>query len=284
MSDVFTNYGIEEAVFSTLSVPDQASAIREMVRELTVGKGIGRDDRIRMFYQVLQREVLGSTGIGCGVAVPHTRCQGLDRPLVGWFIADPPVDFLSLDNEPVRFFCCYIWPVNDYGGSLRLLEGISFFCNWLGDEFPRILLIDELKDLLHHNKDKDRSDWDWPGSGPIREETVERTSKRMMHRAAAMERIRVAEESALDPKTEEASFFAAMQRLGIAEDAEKEVRGRLESVVRDVAGSMLRSLDVRVRGQIVEVHARASRFRHRAEVRRRLESLAELAGAKIYVE
>lgn len=50
---------------------------------------------------LMERERLGSTGMGVGVAIPHGRLPGLDRVYEGFVKLSQPVDFDSIDNQPV---------------------------------------------------------------------------------------------------------------------------------------------------------------------------------------
>ena len=74
---------------------------------------------------ILGREELGSTGIGQGVAVPHTRHPTL-QGLVGTVaLSRRGVDFAALDGEPVDIFFLLVSPHNQPGAHLRALENIS---------------------------------------------------------------------------------------------------------------------------------------------------------------
>ena len=74
---------------------------------------------------ILKREDLGTTGIGRGIAVPHTKHSSVDR-LVGTIgVSGPGVDFDSLDGEKVQLFFLLISPPDRPGDHLRALENIS---------------------------------------------------------------------------------------------------------------------------------------------------------------
>jgi PTS system fructose-specific IIA component/PTS system nitrogen regulatory IIA component len=85
----------------------------------------------------MKREELGSTGIGRGVAVPHTKHPSVER-LVGTVgISRNGVEFSSLDGEPVQIFFLLVSPPDRPGDHLRALENISrqlrddTFCRFL---------------------------------------------------------------------------------------------------------------------------------------------------------
>jgi nitrogen PTS system EIIA component len=85
----------------------------------------------------MKREELGSTGIGRGVAVPHTKHASVEK-LVGTVgVSHSGVDFNSLDGEKVHLFFLLISPPDRPGDHLRALENISrqlrddTFCRFL---------------------------------------------------------------------------------------------------------------------------------------------------------
>ena len=74
----------------------------------------------------LDREPLpGSTGIGQGVAVPHTRHPTVDRLIGTVALSRRGVDFAALDGEPVDILFLLVSPPNQPGDHLRALENIS---------------------------------------------------------------------------------------------------------------------------------------------------------------
>jgi PTS system fructose-specific IIA component/PTS system nitrogen regulatory IIA component len=101
---------------------------------------------------ILKREDLGSTGIGRGVAVPHTKHPSVDRLIGTVSVSVPGVDFASLDGETVNLFFLLISPPDRPGDHLRALENISrqlrddTFCRFLKQaKAPQdiVLLLDE---------------------------------------------------------------------------------------------------------------------------------------------
>src|SRR5207237_2547988 len=73
----------------------------------------------------LRRELLGSTGIGRGVAIPHTKHASVDRLVGTLAVAPQGVAFDSLDGEPVYIFVLLISPQDRPGDHLRALENVS---------------------------------------------------------------------------------------------------------------------------------------------------------------
>jgi nitrogen PTS system EIIA component len=89
----------------------------------------GLEER-HVFDALLQRERLGSTGIGNGIAIPHGKFTGLDR-LVGLFAKlAKPVDFEALDNQPVDLVFVLLAPE---GAGADHLKGLSRIARVLRD-------------------------------------------------------------------------------------------------------------------------------------------------------
>lgn len=74
---------------------------------------------------LLEREALGATGVGHGVAIPHARLQGLDR-MRGVFIrVVTPIDFGAVDDEPVDLVFALFSPMESGSDHLRALARIA---------------------------------------------------------------------------------------------------------------------------------------------------------------
>jgi PTS system nitrogen regulatory IIA component len=106
-----SDFVVREAILVDLQATGKEDAIREIVGSLNQAGKLADGDQESVARAILGREELGSTGIGQGVAVPHTR--------------HPTVDFAALDGEPVDIFFLLISPPNQPGDHLRALENIS---------------------------------------------------------------------------------------------------------------------------------------------------------------
>src|SRR5713101_2763984 len=99
-----SDFVVREAVIPELSSNTKEGVIREMVEALrTAGyfKGGEPEDIVKA---ILKRELLGSTGIGRGVAIPHTKHNSVDRLIGTVALSRVGVPFESLDGEPVFVF------------------------------------------------------------------------------------------------------------------------------------------------------------------------------------
>jgi PTS system nitrogen regulatory IIA component len=82
-------------------------------------------DARKIFEALLERERLGSTAMGRGVAAPHARIDGLDSVKGVFFKLEKPIEFDALDDEPVDLVCALIAPENAGADHLRALARVS---------------------------------------------------------------------------------------------------------------------------------------------------------------
>ncbi len=119
------DFVVREAVLVNLQASGKEEAIREMVSSLHRAGRLADNDMESVIRAILGREELGSTGIGQGVAVPHTRHPTLQRLIGTVALSRRGVDFAALDGEPVNIFFLLVSPQNQPGDHLRALENIS---------------------------------------------------------------------------------------------------------------------------------------------------------------
>lgn len=132
-----SDFVVPEAILPNLSAATKDGAIRSMVESLRVCGSIKPGDEESIVAAILKREELGSTGIGMGVAVPHTKHPSVDKLIATVALAKGGVDFASLDGEDVYILFLLVSPPDRPGDHLRGLENISRhlrnqnFCNFL---------------------------------------------------------------------------------------------------------------------------------------------------------
>lgn len=141
-----SDFVIREAIVPELAANAKEAVIREMVEALRNAgyfKGTDPEDLVKA---ILKRELLGSTGIGRGVAIPHTKHNSVDR-LIGTVALSPTgVAFDSLDGEPVHVFVLLISPQDRPGDHLRALENVSRSLR--DDAFVRSLRAAKTRDAI----------------------------------------------------------------------------------------------------------------------------------------
>ncbi|MBC8116752.1 MAG: PTS sugar transporter subunit IIA [Candidatus Saccharimonas sp.] len=119
------DFVVQAALIPEIPVGSKESAIRSMVSALRQAGSIKDSDEEGIVAAILKREELGSTGIGRGVAVPHTKHPSVDKLIAAIAVSKEGVDFSSLDGEPVFVMFLLVSPPDRPGDHLRGLENIS---------------------------------------------------------------------------------------------------------------------------------------------------------------
>ena len=110
------------AVIPALKVNGKKQAIQEIAARAAELSGLSERT---IFESLLQREKLGSTGIGHGIAIPHGKLPKLDR-LFGLFARlERPIDFESLDGQPVDLIFLLLAPEGAGADHLKALSRIA---------------------------------------------------------------------------------------------------------------------------------------------------------------
>lgn len=121
----FSDFICKDAIRTHLEADKKENVIRAMARSLVEAQRITEQDFEGIVGAVLKREELGSTGIGRGVAVPHTKHSSIDKLVGTVAISGEGVDFESLDGEKVHLLFLLVSPPDRPGDHLRALENIS---------------------------------------------------------------------------------------------------------------------------------------------------------------
>jgi nitrogen PTS system EIIA component len=113
----------KESVIADLVGKNKLEVIKEMTECLKRNNTI-KDDQA-LFATLMEREKLGSTGIGENVAIPHGKSDELTQIITVFARSLGGVDFESLDQKPVHFVCMVIAPAHSTGQHLKALARIS---------------------------------------------------------------------------------------------------------------------------------------------------------------
>lgn len=133
----FADFVSAEAIRSDLQANTKEGVVREMASALLDAGKVTAGELDSIVKAIMKREELGSTGIGRGVAVPHTKHPSVDRLVGTVAVSRTGVDFESLDGEKVQLFFLLVSPPDRPGDHLRALENISrqlrddMFCKFL---------------------------------------------------------------------------------------------------------------------------------------------------------
>jgi len=112
-----------ELVFPQLDCSDRSSVLRTLARQVAEKGYVGDADEL--FDRLLEREQLGSTGVGSGVAIPHCKMNGLDRVVLAIGSTQQGIDFAAIDGVPVRLFFLVVSPSSAPAAHLQCLAAIS---------------------------------------------------------------------------------------------------------------------------------------------------------------
>lgn len=120
-----SDFVIREAITTNLAATTKEGVIREMVANLRRAGYFKTSEPEDIVKAILKRELLGSTGIGRGVAIPHAKHASVEQLVGAVAISKTGVGFESLDNEPVFVFVMLVSPNDRPGDHLRALENVS---------------------------------------------------------------------------------------------------------------------------------------------------------------
>jgi len=109
-------------VIANLRVSNKRQALQELAKRAATLSG--RHERA-IFDVLLERERLGTTGIGMGTAVPHGRLAELPRPYGLFARLERPIDFEAIDNQPVDLAFLLLTPETAGADHLKALARIS---------------------------------------------------------------------------------------------------------------------------------------------------------------
>ena len=124
----------KEAIVPDLKSRNKMGVLEELVAPLAEIASVNQGELVKV---LMERERLGSTGIGGGIGIPHGKMKDLDSLVLGFGLSRKGVDFESLDGKPTHIFFLLVTPENSMGLHLKVLARIS-----------RILKIDPFKDRL----------------------------------------------------------------------------------------------------------------------------------------
>lgn len=111
-----------DAVIANLSGRSGPEVLAELCRPLA---SAGKLDAQRLVDTLLEREKLGSTGIGEGVAIPHGKVAGLPGLTASFGRSIQGIDFRAIDGRPTHLFFTLFAPENSAGAHLKALARIS---------------------------------------------------------------------------------------------------------------------------------------------------------------
>jgi len=113
----------EQLIIPALRGKSKKQILEELVKYLASNKkNIDSEELLRV---LIEREKLGSTGIGEGIAIPHGKLNGLDNIFLVFGVSNKGIDFESIDGKPVNLIFLLVAPTNSAGVHLKALARLS---------------------------------------------------------------------------------------------------------------------------------------------------------------
>ncbi|WP_294707672.1 PTS sugar transporter subunit IIA [uncultured Fusobacterium sp.] len=119
-----TDYMSEDLISLKLKSKNKDDVLMELADLIAVSPEVHNEENV-IYKALIEREKLGSTGIGKGVAIPHAKTDAADRLTIAFGISKEKIDFKSLDNENVNIFFVFASPMKDSQVYLKVLARIS---------------------------------------------------------------------------------------------------------------------------------------------------------------
>lgn len=134
----------KEAIIPDIKATKKEDAIKELVDALINAGNIDKRNRNKLIEALMARESLGSTAIGQGVAIPHGKCDCVEKLVAAFGLSKKGIDFDSLDGELAYIFFLLVAPADSAGPHLKALARIS-----------RLLKDKYFRDSLRNCQDRD---------------------------------------------------------------------------------------------------------------------------------
>ncbi|MGB2601702.1 MAG: PTS sugar transporter subunit IIA [Candidatus Omnitrophota bacterium] len=145
----------KNAISVDLKSTGKDEIISELVDLLVDAGEVKKPEKETVLNKLQERELLGSTGIGKGVAIPHAKCPKVKKMVAAFGVSKNGIDFKSLDGEQTHIFFLLIAPGETPGPHLKALAKIS---RLLDDKFvrDRLRAAPTSQDILKIVKDEEQ--------------------------------------------------------------------------------------------------------------------------------
>ena len=112
---------------SCIKVPMQAAEKYQAITELLklLHKNVSLSDYQAAHQAVIEREAIRSTGVGQGFAIPHAKTNSVDRLVMALGKLEKPIDFNSIDGQPVSMIFLLLSPLDQIGPHIQAIAQIS---------------------------------------------------------------------------------------------------------------------------------------------------------------
>ncbi len=150
-----TNLFNEKLVFF-IEADAKEEAIKKLVHHLKEMKLIKKEDRITK--RIFEREKLGSTGIGKGIAIPHCKVRDIDKSIVVVGISRKGIDFNSSDNNLTHLIALVISPIDKPTQHLQILAAAAHLAKKVFPHLKKLLKLSSPHDVYNLLKELEQED------------------------------------------------------------------------------------------------------------------------------
>ena len=112
----------KDMILSNLQAPEKQGVLQELATVASPAAGLPADEILNV---LMDRERIGSTGLGGGIGIPHGKIKALQNPVICLGMSRKGADFESMDGLPTHIFFLLLTPENSAGLNLKLLAQIS---------------------------------------------------------------------------------------------------------------------------------------------------------------
>lgn len=140
------NLLMQDMIILDLESQDREGVLKEMVDYLKKREQITKEKEL--YERLLQREQLGSTAIGDGVAIPHCKLKGTKNPIILLALSKTGVDFHSLDGNPSHVFFLVVSSPDNPSLNLQILAAIAHLVRKSGPLLKKILDAKNISTIL----------------------------------------------------------------------------------------------------------------------------------------
>ena len=155
---IITEHFNPKAISADLKAETKEKVLQELTELLISSGEIAEKDKDEVIKVLLERETIGSTGIGYGVAIPHGKCRLVDSVMVAVGYSKKGVNFDSIDNKPVHLFFLLLTSPEKGQLHLKVLARLSRFLKdkLFRESLMRAKSANEIYEIMEEKEKTDR--------------------------------------------------------------------------------------------------------------------------------
>lgn len=150
-----SNLLMQDMVLLELQSDSMEDVLKEIVGFLKKKNKVTKEKDL--YEKLIQREKLGSTAIGDGVAIPHCKMKGVEDPILFLAVSKKGVNFYSVDNRPTYVFFLVVSSPDNPSLNLQILAAIAHLVRKANSLLKKILEaknITEILDIIQEEEEK----------------------------------------------------------------------------------------------------------------------------------